>query len=381
MTQEQITAADDITVHPRILLVDDERNVVDSLGLQLRRRYRVTTTSSPVEAVELVRREQFAAVVSDLRMPLLDGVGLLTQVRTLSPSTVRILLTGQGDLESAAAAVNSAGVHAVLLKPSTASSIAETIQRALSSVRSVDGDAVIELGQRAALGSMAGAIGHEIGNLAAALGGSIALLHQQTEHGEAIASEDVALLSMINNRLTDHARHLRDLSKPRPFEPTHVDVAQVLVETIGLMQKSGILRTVPVVTEISSVPPIALADRPALEGMIMNLLKNATEAVEARMIDALGRGALPKPSSIVGRVTTEKNFVALEIQDAGIGISAARLPRIFEPHRSSKGHRGSGLGLGIVKAAAERMRGTIAIASEVGVGTTVTIRLPRARTF
>lgn len=377
MTHERCMTTADRAMHPRILLVDDERNLVEGLALQLRRRYRVTATSSPVEALELVRRERFAAVVSDLRMPLLDGVALLSQIRTIAPATARLLLTGQGDLESAAAAVNSASVHAVLLKPCPAASIAEAIQRALSTLRSVDGDAVVELGQRAALGSMAGAIGHEIGNLAAALGGSIAELQSQTEHGAPIAMEDMALLSMINERLSAHARNLRDLSKPRAFQLAHVDLAQILVRTIGLLQKSGILRVVPVLTEMSTVPAIALADAAALEGVLMNVLKNATEAVEARILDEVGRGLVPQATPIVARVITDKDVVGIDIQDAGNGIAPERLPRIFEPHRSTKGHRGSGLGLGIVRATLERQQGSIAIASTLGEGTTVSLRLPR----
>jgi diguanylate cyclase (GGDEF)-like protein len=101
-----------------VLCVDDEPQVLEGLSLQLGRRYEVLTASSGEKALELLSsHEGVAAIVSDMRMPRMDGATFLSRARALAPSAARILLTGQADLQSAIAAVNEAQVLRFLSKP------------------------------------------------------------------------------------------------------------------------------------------------------------------------------------------------------------------------------------------------------------------------
>jgi CheY-like chemotaxis protein len=102
---------------PRVLCVDDEPNVLAGLALHLRRRYDVETAESGMHGLELLRRAPVAVVISDMRMPGMDGAAFLSRVRSHSPDTVRLLLTGQADLESAIAAVNEGQIFRFLTKP------------------------------------------------------------------------------------------------------------------------------------------------------------------------------------------------------------------------------------------------------------------------
>jgi response regulator RpfG family c-di-GMP phosphodiesterase len=87
---------------PLILCVDDERNVVESMELNLRRHYQVKTALSGAHGLEILRAEKEVAVVlSDMRMPEMDGAAFLAAARETSPDTVRILLTGFADIEAA----------------------------------------------------------------------------------------------------------------------------------------------------------------------------------------------------------------------------------------------------------------------------------------
>src|SRR5580658_9650805 len=88
---------------PRILCVDDEPRVVDGLAVQLRRDYQVLTAHSGQGALRMLK-EQGAAptvIVSDMRMPGMDGAALLKQVRHLYPEITRILLTGEAGRDAA----------------------------------------------------------------------------------------------------------------------------------------------------------------------------------------------------------------------------------------------------------------------------------------
>jgi response regulator RpfG family c-di-GMP phosphodiesterase len=100
-----------------ILLVDDEIAILDGLRRQLRKKFTVHTANSGAEALELLESEQVAVVVSDMRMPQMDGATFLSRVRTLYPNVVRILLTGQSDTQSAITAVNEGQIYRFLTKP------------------------------------------------------------------------------------------------------------------------------------------------------------------------------------------------------------------------------------------------------------------------
>ena len=103
---------------PRILCVDDEPNVVEGLQRILRKRFDVSTATSGESALEKVALgEKFAVVVSDMRMPVMNGATLLAQFRKRAPDTVRVLLTGQTDLDAAILAVNEGHLFRFLTKP------------------------------------------------------------------------------------------------------------------------------------------------------------------------------------------------------------------------------------------------------------------------
>lgn len=102
----------------RILLVDDEPNVLSALRRQLRDQYEVVTETDPQMALlEMDKRNPYAAVVSDYRMPQINGIDFLHEVKKKSPDTTRLMLTGYADLENAIGAVNDGNVFRFLTKP------------------------------------------------------------------------------------------------------------------------------------------------------------------------------------------------------------------------------------------------------------------------
>jgi phosphoserine phosphatase RsbU/P len=102
----------------RILLVDDEPAVLEALRLRLGRDYDIYTSSSPEEALELIiEKEPFPVIMSDLRMPYMNGIEFLQEAQKLSPQSSTILLTGQGEFDSAVEALNSGVIFKYLSKP------------------------------------------------------------------------------------------------------------------------------------------------------------------------------------------------------------------------------------------------------------------------
>ncbi len=100
-----------------VLFVDDEPHVLESLRELFARRYKVFTTTSGEEALEIVKNNNIAIVVSDQRMPGMKGVEVLRAIRELSPNTMRLLLTGFADVDAILDSVNVGEVFRYVKKP------------------------------------------------------------------------------------------------------------------------------------------------------------------------------------------------------------------------------------------------------------------------
>src|SRR6478735_8047648 len=114
----------------RVLLVDDEANVLTALTRKLGDLFEITTAEGGPAALELVRASAspFAVVVSDMRMPELDGAAFLSQVKALSPTSTRLLLTGDSNIKSAIKAVNEGQIFRFLCKPCPPDTLSSAVQ-------------------------------------------------------------------------------------------------------------------------------------------------------------------------------------------------------------------------------------------------------------
>lgn len=131
-------------VLPRILCVDDEPHVLEGMVRNLRRQFDVTVAHGGEEGLDRVEREgPFAVVLSDQRMPGMDGVTFLSRVRTTAPDTVRILLTGYADTTAAMGAVNRGAVFRFLGKPIETVELLQTLNLAVEQHRVITAERVL----------------------------------------------------------------------------------------------------------------------------------------------------------------------------------------------------------------------------------------------
>ena len=120
----------------KILLVDDELRVVQALQRALRSEFHIEIAGGPEIGLEVLARDgPFAAVVSDLRMPVMDGIQFLSRVKAASPDTIRVMLTGQADLNAAIAAVNEGNIFRFLTKPCPPATLGRVLEAALEQHR------------------------------------------------------------------------------------------------------------------------------------------------------------------------------------------------------------------------------------------------------
>lgn len=126
-----------------ILFVDDEERVVNLLRMIFRDTYHVLVCTSGQEAIEILRTTRVDVLVSDQRMPGMTGIEVLSTAREVSPTTIRLLLTGYSDLAAIVGSVNDGEVYRFLNKPWDHKAIQKTIADAVSAAQATR-DAVLE---------------------------------------------------------------------------------------------------------------------------------------------------------------------------------------------------------------------------------------------
>ena len=119
--------------HPdKVLIVDDEKSVLNGLRRQLGKRFQISTATNGRDALTFIRREgPFGVVVSDMRMPRMDGVELLQQIADIAPLTVRMMLTGNAEQESTVRAINLGHVYCFFNKPCNVDELAAGLEQGL----------------------------------------------------------------------------------------------------------------------------------------------------------------------------------------------------------------------------------------------------------
>lgn len=117
---------------PRVLCVDDEAHVLSGLKRQMRTKYNIFTAIGPKDGLETLKTNgPFDVIISDFRMPIMDGAAFLRQAKEIDPAATRILLTGDANMEDVQAAVNEGSIYKVLLKPCSIEELRDAMSGAL----------------------------------------------------------------------------------------------------------------------------------------------------------------------------------------------------------------------------------------------------------
>jgi len=120
-------------MNKRILFVDDEKNLLEGYKRNLRKEYEVSIATSGKEALKMISENlPFSVIISDMRMPEMDGVEFLSKVKEIRPDTTRMLLTGYADVESAINVINEGNIFRFLTKPCTIPIIKRMINDAIN---------------------------------------------------------------------------------------------------------------------------------------------------------------------------------------------------------------------------------------------------------
>lgn len=381
----------------RVLIVDDEKVILDLTGIILRNRgYQVYTALSAQEGLETIERERPELVLLDYMMPNMDGLTALREIKRLYSDTYVIMFTGKGS-EEIAVELMKAGASDYILKPFNNQDLVERIEsvlklrgielqnRALLSERerllaeiadwNLELEArvqeksealsraqaeVVQSEKLASLGYLSAGMAHEIRNPL----NSIALFVQLIKSGldEPEREEYVDKILKEVDRIDSILGKLLDAAKRPKFEISEVRVDRVLEHTLDAFTPQLRQKRIKVVRDFRSLPPAIKADPMEIEQIFTNLFLNSIHV-------------MPEEGTLTVSLEEEQDFLTVRVADTGPGIPPENLPNIFDPFFTTNS-RGTGLGLSVVLRIVKTYKGKIEVEKSDPAGTTFAVRLP-----
>lgn len=393
------TAAPTPTSQKHLLIVDDEPVILQILKAVFEDEpYRLTTAGSGLAARRILEQEGCDLLITDKNLPDLSGIELLRFAKERNPLCEVIIITGYASLETAVQALELDAFDYVIKPLNNVFDIRKKVrqalqkqemalenkrliarltdqnqrlERALEEARNLQAE-LIQSEKLAGIGTLAAGIAHEISS---PLFGIMGL-------AEAIVEEpDRNLNVQYATDIVEYCKNIRDIvvelssySRTASSEYlTAVEIGRVVEDALRLVERSSPVQGVSFRVNIDAESLRVNARTNEIQQVFVNLIRNAAEAV----VERHGRSGRGIVEIDVSRV---ESYVVARVRDNGIGIPAEKQSVIFDPFYTTKPPgKGTGLGLNVVFRILTKYRGAITVDSEVGKGTTFTLKIPAAQ--
>lgn len=371
----------------RILLIDDEEGIRKVLGITLADiGYEVLSAENGEEALRLFRKTAPPIVLTDIKMPGMDGIELLQKIKEESPDTEVIMITGHGDMELAIRSLKFDATD-FITKPINDDALEIALKRAnekiilktklrehtenLEQLVREKTKKLVEAERLAAVGQTVTGLAHAIKNITGGLTGGTFVLDKGFQlNNEKYLRQGWDLLKGNVGRLKSMALDLLNYAKDREPDYQLCDPNKPAREVIDLMISRAHENDVSLEIESDESLPQVWLDPEGIHRCLLNLVTNAIDA-------CINVDCTQRQGKVVLRILkTESWAVEFQVVDNGCGMDEETKEKIFQRFFSTKGSRGTGLGLMITKKIIDEHQGAIEFDSEKGKGTRFIIRLP-----
>ncbi len=381
-----------------VLYVDDEHANRVVFEQSFGKRFQIKTASSGPEALKIFASEPVAVAIVDQRMPEMSGHDLLVQLKEKYPDTIRLVMTAYSDVDPILDAINAGLVVRYMIKPWDRTQLDGTIKWALETYETGKQDSalqirIIETERLVTLGTVAAAMLHDLRQPLASLltnAERLSIVSRVVIQIRQLLEENNSITGTLRDKLVRLSDELPDLSEdlrqscelmvdltasmsrfmhPQSWDraPEQSDPVAVIKHAVSLCRDLALQARGKLV--YSGPPQLKQVKMGTTElsQVLINVISNAAHA----LIATARHG---------GKVTIdaaeENEFIRIVVSDDGVGMTPKQLERIGTQFFSTR-VGGTGLGISNCHRLMGRVNGKIRFDSSVGVGTTVTLHVPR----
>ncbi len=383
----------------RLLLIDDELPILDILETSLSSEgYDVVTAESGKEGLRIFEEEGIKLILTDIKMPGMDGIEVLRSIKSKDKESEVIVLTGHGDMDSAIAALHH-GASDFLTKPIRDEVLLLALERAKKKLsiseqlRSYTEDLeqkvedykrelreaqeeLIRNERLATIGETVAGLAHYIKTVMTALLGGVHMVERGMP-GDApkMFKDGWSMVKRSIQKISDLSLNLLKYSKERTPERGVCRPNEIAAEVVELFKDKAEEHNVKLGTILDPDLTEAYLDQDGIHGVLVNLVSNG---IDACIYDT----DTSKSWSVIVKTRLESDIdsgetVVFEVTDNGCGMTDEVKQKLFSRFFSTKAGRGTGLGLLITQKIIHEHGGTISVESNAGRGTAFSVRLHR----
>ena len=367
----------------KILLVDDEKDIREVVHLALADLgYQVFEAEDGDEALRIFQEAQPSIVLTDIKMPNMDGLELLQKIKRESPETEVIMITGHGDMDLAVKSLKYEATD-FITKPINVNVLEIALQRVCDriitrqqlreyteSLERLIREKTELQDHLSSLGLMISSISHGIKGLLTGLDGGMYILEKGFARGnQGQTTEGWEIVKQMVERIRKMVLDILFYAKERDLRWERIDALSFVEEIAKVVEPK--MRSDGIEFERDFDLTIGELEINAgyVHSAILNILDNA--------MDACSRDKSKQKHTITLKVKQDKDYIIFDIADNGIGMDGETIEKIFTPFFSLKAEKGTGLGLFIANKIIEQHGGEIRVESKLGRGTLFRIKIPK----
>lgn len=374
---------------PRILVVDDDEIVIRAVIDTLEDRFKVTGTKSPEKALGILKEVPHEILLTDLMMGEMYGLDFIKAVKSISPDTAVIIITGYANKETAIEALKE-GVYDFLEKPLSPDIVIQTIIKAwkvlelklenhrLFAELKQTNEKLLQSQKMEAIGTLAGGIAHDFNNILSPIMGYAELAFKEL-HENSRGRRYLNEVYKAATRAKGLVQQILTFSHQTEHKKKPLKVQLVVKEALKFLRAS-IPTNIKIRRRIVDGCSLVLADPVHIYQVAINLCTNAYHAMEGRggnMTVGLTEVTIDSDDHEYPSGLNSGDYVLLRVSDTGHGMDHSIMERIFDPYFTTKQPgKGTGMGLATVHGIVKSCGGDIRVYSDLNKGTTFEVYLP-----
>lgn len=351
----------------KVLFVDDVEENLKSFKANFRRNFQVYTSSKPEAAIELIEKHNISVIVSDYKMPKIDGVTFLEWVKNEFPETTRIMLTGHADLPTVIDAINESGIFRMLLKPMNK----DDVDNALTAAFKIQETKLELINRNKELKQLHSELDRLIFSTAHDLTGPLSNILGLVD----LAKSDPENTNEYLKHIETSAKKLRIISRNAVSYHQNKRIEQQIQKVRLNSLISSVLKEFEFQPSYNRVKisinsnnqNSCYTDKTRLRFILNCLISNALNYQDNSK----------EINQIEIDTSVSQKQITIKVADNGVGMDLDTNSRYFDIYyRGHKQSTGSGIGLFIVKEAVNILGGTLHVQSKMDEGSTFEITLP-----